>query len=226
MKKIVFICLLLISSCCFAQDTIVTKNNEVIVAAISEVSATAIRYKKFDMPGGPDFIVDKSTLKKITYKNGTIENIDQPQQQPAQQPLPGMAKQSSKTSYIVPGAKFVKEGKQYTYNGNIVGEGRMYKIMYQTKDEELKAIAKKAKKAKGLQFIGFGAILAATYPIDVIIASKTSPDFNEAYTKGERIGIITAGTVATVGLAATGLVFVVRHKTMKAKAVKLYNEKY
>lgn len=67
-----FILLLLSSlSPLAAQDIITKANGEDIAAKVLEVGATDIKYKKFDNPDGPTFVIPKTDLLMIRYQNGT-----------------------------------------------------------------------------------------------------------------------------------------------------------
>jgi len=213
--------LLFISAFSFSQDTISMRNGKVVIANISEVSPTAIRYKESSMPDGPDFVVDKQTIKKIAYKNGTTEIMEEPAEV-VKTPIPAQVPQQPAP---VTNNKFIPAGNRYSYNGAIVGETRMYRIMDKKNDPELYSITKKSKRAKGLQFIGFAAIPAGIYAIETVIVGSLLPDY-APFEQDAMYAISAVAGVATVGFTATGLVFNARHKKLKAKAVKLYNEKY
>lgn len=80
-KKIAFklilsvLCFLNISMSVFAQDTIFYKKTGSIVVFVKEVSQKEVQYKKLEMPDGPMYIIDKSDIAKIVYKNGFTEEI-------------------------------------------------------------------------------------------------------------------------------------------------------
>ena len=73
MRKIIFTLLLSIiaSASCFSQDTIAKRNGENIQAKVLEVSPAEIRYKKFDNPDGPTFLIPKTEVLMLRYENGT-----------------------------------------------------------------------------------------------------------------------------------------------------------
>jgi hypothetical protein len=60
----------------FSQDTIVKKNGDIIIAKISEITSSEVKYKKFDNQDGPQYILEKSKLKIIRFSNGTTEKFD------------------------------------------------------------------------------------------------------------------------------------------------------
>ncbi len=55
----------------FSQDIITTRTGEDILAKISVVGHTEIKYKKFDNQEGPLFTILKSDVLMIRYENGT-----------------------------------------------------------------------------------------------------------------------------------------------------------
>lgn len=59
----------------FAQDTIINKGNEAIVAKIIEVSPSEVKYKRFDLPDGPVYVANKSEVLRIKYANGLVEQF-------------------------------------------------------------------------------------------------------------------------------------------------------
>ncbi len=58
-----------------AQDTLLFNDNKKLVVIVKEVSQTEIQYKKIELPDGPMYIVNKSDIQKIIYKNGYSETI-------------------------------------------------------------------------------------------------------------------------------------------------------
>jgi len=55
----------------FAQDVITLKNGDDIQALVQEIGEVDVKYKKFDNPNGPNYILKKSEMLLIRYKNGT-----------------------------------------------------------------------------------------------------------------------------------------------------------
>lgn len=76
MKSILFVIFFFsLSFSTLAQDTLFLKDNKKLVVSVKEVSTTEIQYKKIELPDGPIYIVNKSDIQKITYKNGYSETI-------------------------------------------------------------------------------------------------------------------------------------------------------
>jgi len=66
---------LMLSKSSDAQDTIIKQNNEIILAKITEISASEVKYKRFDLTDGPLFIIMKTDIAKIKYSNGMVEEF-------------------------------------------------------------------------------------------------------------------------------------------------------
>ena len=67
--------LFLISFYTKAQDTIILKTNEKVIATISEINEMKIRYKEFSNPSGPEYVINKNIVYKIIFKNGDTKII-------------------------------------------------------------------------------------------------------------------------------------------------------
>jgi hypothetical protein len=101
MKKklfMIFACLTFFVGAGYAQDVITKQNGEAIRAKILEVSVESVRYKKFELPDGPNYVLAASEVFMIKYENGsrdvfkknpatgaiTIEHIEAIKAQPSQ----------------------------------------------------------------------------------------------------------------------------------------------
>ena len=56
-----------------SQDTIYTVNDETIISKVIEVLSEEVKYKKFDNPDGPLYTMNKTDVRKIVYKNGSVD---------------------------------------------------------------------------------------------------------------------------------------------------------
>lgn len=56
-----------------AQDTLYTVSGQKISGKVIEINQTEIKYKKANNPEGPTYVVDKTDVALIEYKNGTKE---------------------------------------------------------------------------------------------------------------------------------------------------------
>ncbi|MEG1842600.1 MAG: hypothetical protein RR971_05055 [Alistipes sp.] len=58
-----------------AQDVILKRNADEIQAVVTEISDAEVRYKKFNNPQGVTYVIPKSDIFSITYKNGEKEHF-------------------------------------------------------------------------------------------------------------------------------------------------------
>ena len=74
---LLFALLWLCASCfqVFAQDTIVLKTGNEIIAKVSEITIDMVKYKKFDNLSGPDYYKRKPEVLLIRFANGTKEEF-------------------------------------------------------------------------------------------------------------------------------------------------------
>ena len=63
--------------CIQAQDVITKRNGDEILAKILEVNPTEIKYKRYDNPDGPLYVILKNDVLFVKYENGTNEVFDQ-----------------------------------------------------------------------------------------------------------------------------------------------------
>jgi hypothetical protein len=79
MKYILFYALLfhIYYTSCVAQDTIIIKNNRIIKAKITEISADEIKYKIFGVDDSPTILLKKADAQRISISGQTVyENAD------------------------------------------------------------------------------------------------------------------------------------------------------
>jgi len=72
-KLLLLITIILITTQLFAQDKIYKLKGSVIIAKVIEIGTDEIKYKLFDNPEGPVYVVDKSTLNRIEFADGRVE---------------------------------------------------------------------------------------------------------------------------------------------------------
>jgi len=72
LRKVFAVAICLASSVTmFAQDIILLKNGNDIQAIVQEVGINDVKYKRFDNPNGPNYMLKKSEVFMIRYANGT-----------------------------------------------------------------------------------------------------------------------------------------------------------
>jgi hypothetical protein len=55
----------------FCQDTLYTKNGETVAGKVMEITDEEVKYKRPSNPDGPLYVMKKSELVLIIYKNGS-----------------------------------------------------------------------------------------------------------------------------------------------------------
>lgn len=77
MKVFLFCVVSLLSACsCFAQDTIIKKNNSIIVSQVTEILPGHVKYKKYINLSGPVYTIPKKDVAYIRYSNGTVDTLN------------------------------------------------------------------------------------------------------------------------------------------------------
>ena len=93
MRNLIFIVsLAMLSIAMPAQDTIVKRNNDHIIAKVLEVNPLDIKFKRYDNLEGPTYTLNKWELNLIVYKNQLVEHyetITEPQVEELHRALPG-----------------------------------------------------------------------------------------------------------------------------------------
>ncbi len=68
----------LLSTRLFSQDTLYTTEGNVIQGKVTEITKDDIKYKKASNPDGPIYIISKSDVVVIEYKNGVKDVFSKP----------------------------------------------------------------------------------------------------------------------------------------------------
>lgn len=61
---------------CQAQDTITKKNGEKLQAKVLEITPAQVKYKRFENPDGPLYIINKSDVLLIQYEDKSEESFE------------------------------------------------------------------------------------------------------------------------------------------------------
>lgn len=135
MKKIIFIFLIsLFTTQLFSQDKIYKLKGTVINAKVIEIGTDEIKYKLFENPDGPVYVVDKSTLNRIEFANGKVEKYTSSFKDP--QNYDGQLTKAIKFNFLSPllgyaqfsFEKSVSPLKSYELGLGIIGAGKNYQI--------------------------------------------------------------------------------------------------
>jgi hypothetical protein len=137
-KQFFLLIILLTFNCALAQDTIVKRNNEVIISKINEIGADEIKYRLFNYTEGPTFISKKWELKRITLANGYTEKYDS-----IKAPAVSIAAGS-----FHPDNSIITSGHSYFFRGNKIYEADMLDIAKNVNDKKLNAIIKRTHELR------------------------------------------------------------------------------
>lgn len=209
----------------FAQDTIFFKSKDKIVVFVKEVSQTEIQYKKFELPDGPMYVVDKNVIDKIIYKNGYTESMTAAAQTPAvvQDPQPFTVLNDNKPAVHNEKITYEDTKRRYYYMSNLASshpnESKRPMLLQSVKSIRNLKYGQDATRTVG---IVFGAMTIATGAIYGII---TKINTNNGGTGGSDFVIapVACGSLAVI-MAGTSIAFHVNLKKKRHDFVKAYNE--
>lgn len=210
--------LLLVALSLRAQDTIVYRNALKVAVVFKEISPSEIRYQRLNMPDGPDYVVSKTEIDRLIYKNGYTEVIT----------VSSLPPEKSISSPNVPQTPD-GEGIYITYRDVRRNHKRLPDLVLRHHDpsrqKELYLLASDIRKSKGVQNgTGTGAIVCGAlavggtvlYGLSYILGGGSSmPIF---YLPPVGLGSIAAicGTVS--------IVYSIRLREKRHEFVNLYNE--
>lgn len=118
----------------FAQDKIYKLKGTVVLAKVIEIGTDEIKYKLFESPDGPVYVVDKSTLNRIEFADGRVEKYKLSIKDP--QNYEGQLTKAIKLNFLAPLLGFsqfsfeksVAPLKSYELGVGIIGAGKNYAI--------------------------------------------------------------------------------------------------
>lgn len=199
-----------------AQDTIVKKSGEKILAKVVEVSTTDVKFKKFAMLDGPTYIESKTDISQVIYSNGMkdVFAVEAPKK------IETLKVSDPDADYysapVKKDDKIVDLKNRYHYQNRSIGQKKMQVLLLSTKDKEIGGLVTQAKQAKNRQIIlGFSAI-----PLG--IASLV------CLGSGSDAGVIASGICFAGAVSCPIFSGIQRRKkvSFNSKAIALYNQKY
>lgn len=76
MRKLILLApLAALATLSYAQDNLYLKAGRVERVKVTEITDRAVRYKMYDNPTGPEYLLDKAKIDRIVYENGTEERF-------------------------------------------------------------------------------------------------------------------------------------------------------
>lgn len=194
----------------FSQDTLLMRNNTIILAKVLEVLPTEVKYKRLEMMDGPVFYETKKYIKVIKYQNGFKEEF---------QTEDIIEYNKLNSVYRAPvNYKIQQSGRYYIYMGNRLNERGFNKLMLESNDKEIITLILKSKRAKKVNKIGFVAIPFLAAGAGALLLSSFIGEGSLKFAGG---CILIA---APIGI--TSLTNIHKYRTYKHDALLLHNLKY
>lgn len=199
-----------------AQDTLIYKNAVKMVVVLKEISQNEIRYQKYELPDGPVYVINKSDIDKIIYKNGMVEKI-----QPGYVPVTQAA------------ATVTLQGTPYSgkieYNDTKKGYRSMRNLALGHVDAkrqpELIDLAKTTRKYKnGMDGTRTGAIVCGGLAVGGAFLYGVATAFGNSGDDATLIAPPVGLAILAAGLTSVSVVFSIKLKKKRFAFVNLYNE--
>ncbi len=220
----------LLSVQCRAQDTVVKRNSEKIIAKILEVLPSEIKYKMFNYQDGPLITVPKWELKEVIYKNGMRENYD------STKPPVAVKEIEPKKDLSI----FIS-GKFYYYKALRITESDMLEVTKSVKDKRVLSAHKKTRELRFTRqaFTGAGVAsgaLGLMFFTGIIPLNNGSAPMSGTGNRGSRRGGQNSALttyrhtvggyfmLTGLGLGVVSLVFKFEERKHAHLTVKLYNK--
>lgn len=221
MKNYILLLVVLFSiNISFAQDTIYKKNGEKIIAKITELTPSEIKYKRFDYQDGPLYIESKSNVVSIIYSNGIKETVKVEEVKTISAPADYYSSVNTASNEIT------FRRNEYLYKNQYYNEREIQDFLLDTKNKTIMGYVTKARQAKRWQYIGFVGI-----PLGIVgaYALGSSTTYNLNGTSTTDPALATLGGLCFAGAIACPIgsgIFKHNRKEYNRKAIKLYNDTY
>ena len=214
MKKISLLLIFtFFTSSFFAQDTIFKRNNDKVIAKITEITTTEIKYKRFDNQDGPLYVDRKGEIAMISYSNGMKEKFEE------EKIIPPVNQPVANVDNTIEDLEL-----RYRYHGNYINQPRMQKILLDTKDKKIMGLVAQAKDARKMEFISFAAIPLGVAAI-INLQYNSFTNYNAGYNNST---LIISGVCLAAAITCPIISGVKRKQKVKynSEAISLYNQKF
>ena len=137
-QPLLLIALVLIFSSSYSQDKIYRNNGKIVEAKILEIGSDEIRYKEFNNPDGPVYILETDKIKKIVFENGKSQQFHDNLKDPER--YAGQLNKAIKLNFLSPlygyteigFEKSTGVGKGFEFSLGIIGLGKSETIEFYT----------------------------------------------------------------------------------------------
>jgi len=203
-----------------AQDTILKRNSDTILAKVTEVSSLEIKYKRINEPNNSIHSINKDEVKRIKYKNGLVDDF-----------------------HLNPDSKIKIVGNNYFYNNNLpIRIPELNTLLENTKDEKINLFLDKSieeRRKRNIAFLGIPCGVAAIGL--VFVAGFQEQDWSHTKAQGgnykpltnsqtntinaEILSAAVLGTLS-IGFPILSLVHHQKEINNRNKAIELYNQNF
>ncbi len=119
-----------------SQDKIYRKNGKIVAAKVLEIGSAEIKYREFNDPDGPIYVLESDRVNKIVFENGRVEKFTVDIKDPEK--YEGQLKKAIKFDFLGPllgysqfsFEKSTGVGKAYELSLGIIGAGKSSRIDY------------------------------------------------------------------------------------------------
>ena len=120
----------------FSQDKIYRNNGKIVEAKIIEIGSGEIKYREFNNPDGPIYVLEADRIKKIVFQNGKEQKFEDNLKDPER--YAGQANKAIKLNFLSPlygyteigFEKSTGVGKGFEVSLGIIGAGKAGRIGY------------------------------------------------------------------------------------------------
>jgi hypothetical protein len=194
----------------FSQDTLFMANGTTISSKVLEVSTEEVKYKRSDNLEGPLFITKRAEINVIRYSNGISDTLNKPKPPVVVAPPD-------------PNPPIYRKGIFYKQGYSRMKAKEMHRVIGKMNDPQIAYHVKKAKLAKGMEYVGFVAVPTFAFALGyTAVALITNIDGygDMSFGPGLASGIVAAAALTT------SITFKFSGKKHNDAALKIYNEKY
>jgi hypothetical protein len=127
----VFVCLILAAATANAQDVLYKRNGQTVDVKVIELGISEVKYRNFNEPDGPVYVVEKESIQKIVFKDGHTEFYGEARMD-ATEAFAGQKKSALKISFLGPLSgsttvvyeRSIRPGRNWESKAVLVGLGR------------------------------------------------------------------------------------------------------
>ena len=135
-QTLLLITLAITCSLCYSQDKIYRNNGKIVEAKVLEIGSDEIKYKEFNNPDGPIYILETDKIKKIVFANGTSKDFHDNLKDPER--YAGQLKNAIKLNFLAPLYGYTEigferstgVGRGYEFSLGIIGFGKSETLEY------------------------------------------------------------------------------------------------